>query len=298
MRFVAPPRGQIDPAAFDKPPLSEWREFDDLLRAREWPDVDALNALRGDPSSPRFVAQTRELESEGLHYESRIAERNQIATRENNWHDLLNALIWIRYPRLKAALNRRQTEEIAIAGPKDRTRAQCALTHFDEAGIIVIVRDRALITAWDVHDWVELFWNHRDAWQSGDARAIVFGHALLEHALRPTQLLVGKALVIADNAGSLKESDAVELLARRIAHGQLLADPKELRPLPLSGIPGWLPAGEGELFYRTAACFQPRRSDRRYPDVVEPRLAGFKPISSGVAVTDDNVSRLREIEGI
>ncbi len=239
-------------------------------------------------STPRFVAQTRELESDGLHYESRIGEHGAIATRENNWHDLLNALIWLRYPSLKAALNRRQCEEIAIAGPKNRTRAQCALTHFDEAGVIVIVRDREILHAWDAHDWLDLFWRRRAAWLGGEARAIVFGHALLEHALQPAQLLVGKALVVLDNAGNLDEARAVALVAERIGSGRLLCDPQELRPLPLSGIPGWVSANEREEFYRAAACFQPRRSGRRYPAAIEPRLTGFNPIG-GVAVTDDDV---------
>ena len=85
----------------------------------------------------RFVAQTPALLADGLHYEQRIAERGAIATRERNWHDLLNALVWMRYPAIKQALNRRQMTEIARMGPKQRSRAQYAMTHFDEAGVIV-----------------------------------------------------------------------------------------------------------------------------------------------------------------
>jgi len=265
MRFVAPARGEIDPAAFDKPPLSDWMEFGELLRSPEWPSVDVLNELRRDASTPRFVAQTRELEGEGVHYETRIGERGEIATRANNWHDLLNALIWLRCPRLKLALNRRQREEIAVAGPKTRTRAQCALTHFDEAGVVVVLRDRALLRAWDAHDWSGLFWTNRDAWRSGAARAIVFGHALLEHALRAEHLLCGKSLVIVDEAGDVGEDAAIEVVADRIANGTLLLDPQELRPLPISGIPGWSGGNESPSFYDTAACFQPARAGRRYP---------------------------------
>ncbi|HEX4479722.1 MAG TPA: DUF3025 domain-containing protein [Rudaea sp.] len=265
MRFVAPPRGQIDLTVFERPPLSEWREFDGLLRSAAWPDVDALNALRRDSSMPHFITQTRELEDEGLHYESRIDAHGAIATRPANWHDLLNALIWIRYPRLKAALNRRQVAEIAVAGPKQRTRAQCALTHFDEAGVIVVLRDASLLPAWDAHDWTDLFWKRRDAWRSGDAVAIVFGHALLEHALRADQLLCGKTLVL---VADTDPANAVDAIANRIADATLLRDPQELRPLPLSGIPGWLDVNENAMFYRTAACFSPLRVGRRYPQPV------------------------------
>jgi len=34
----------------------------------------------------------------------------EIATREHNWHDLLNALVWLRFPGLKSVLNRRQVD--------------------------------------------------------------------------------------------------------------------------------------------------------------------------------------------
>ncbi len=89
--------------------------YADLLRG-EWPSVAALNAHSRD-AAVRFVAQTPELLDDGLHYEQRILEHGGIATRERNWHDLLNALVWLRYPKLKRALNARQVGEIARVGP-------------------------------------------------------------------------------------------------------------------------------------------------------------------------------------
>lgn len=275
MRFVAPPRSAIDPDVFRRPPLAQWLEYRDLLCASEWPPVDTLNlsARRaGDACLPRFVRQLPALLADGLHYEQRIAERGAIATRENNWHDLLNALVWLRFPRLKAALNTRQVAQIAIAGPKARTRAQCALTLFDEAGVIVVLRDPALLALWDTHDWHGLFWRERAAWSDGRIDAVVFGHALLEHALKRRQLLVGKALVIAvpqsiqmDNAAVTRWA-AIEAIARSIAVAQLLLDPQELRPLPVSGIPGWHEDNGAEAFYYSAPCFCALRAGRCYPE--------------------------------
>src|SRR5262249_50704369 len=112
MRFVAPTREAVDPAVFALPPLSQWSEFADCLHG-SWPDVAGLNALVCDAEAPRFVAQTPELLRDGLHYEQRIAQRGEIATREHNWHDLLNAMIWLRFREIKAALNARQVAEIA-----------------------------------------------------------------------------------------------------------------------------------------------------------------------------------------
>lgn len=273
MRFVSPERERVDPAVFSRPPLAQWREFDALLQGVDWPELTALNAivdnaangtmpLLGAPIA-RFVAQTPALLADGLHYEQRIAQHGAIATRERNWHDLLNALVWLRFPALKAALNARQVAEIARIGAKQRTRAQCALTHFDEAGIVVIVRDPALLALWDAHDWHGLFWRERSAWCEGRIAATVFGHALLEHALKPGQLLVGKALVVAQSGN--RENAAIAAVAQAITAGALLRDPQELRPLPLSGIPGWHVENAAEAFYRQAPCFCPVRAGRTYP---------------------------------
>jgi hypothetical protein len=174
-------------------------------------------------------------------------------------------MIWLRYPDLKHALNQRQVGEIGIAGTKARTRAQCALTHFDEAGVIVAIRDSRLLERWNAHDWHSLFWHERDAWRDGTIRVAVIGHALLEHALEPKQLIVGKAIAVLDESNAFTTERVVERVARGIYDQTLLLDPQELRPLPLSGIPGWHPANDVETFYGTADCFRPLRSGRRYP---------------------------------
>src|SRR6476469_7785018 len=99
MRYVAPARDAVDPAVFGRSPLAGWNEYADLLRGPDWP------ALLAD----------------GRHYEQRIAETGVIATRERNWHDLFNALVWLRHAPLKRALNVQQVAEIARAGAKSRS---------------------------------------------------------------------------------------------------------------------------------------------------------------------------------
>ena len=263
-RYVAPAREAVDPTVFAAPPLADWCEFDAWLHGPHWPAIDELNARRTDASMPRFALQDAALLADGLHYEQRIAERGLVATRERNWHDLFNALVWLRHPTLKAALNRRQVQEIARMGPRQRSRPQCAMTHFDEAGVLVRVADPALLALWDAHDWHALFWRERAAWVDGRIAVIVFGHALLEHALSPDRLLVGKALVFQPAPGA-DAADLGTLCAQAIEEGRLLNDPLELRPLPLSGIPGWHAGNDDEAFHRTAACYQPKRAGRVYP---------------------------------
>lgn len=260
-RFIAPSRSEIDSRCFEHPVFDGMSAFRPWFTAQAWPTPDDLNAAM-PVADKRFALQDQTLLDDGLHYETRIAERGAIATRAENWHDLFNAAIWCRYPSIKRALNAQQIAHIATMGASQRNRAQYALTQFDEAGAIVRVRDPHLLAHWDRHDWPALF--HADAWRNGDIRiAAVIGHALLEHALVPEVFLVGKCLVVQGN-----DDDAcVAQAARAIAGGVVLNDPLELRPLPLAGIPGWYP-GQDARFFAEAECFQPVRAGRVYPPLL------------------------------
>ncbi len=270
-RYIAPARSGLAPETFAHPIFNGVSAFQDWLVSASWPAVESLNDAM-PRSDTRFVLQDQALLDDGLHYEARIAEHGAVATRAENWHDLFNAMIWCGYPAIKRALNARQMAHIATMGPSQRNRAQYALTQFDEAGVIVCVRDAnlidvdvlgiSLIDAWNRHDWVALFHQHASAWQNGGIRiAAVIGHALLEHALVPELLLIGKCVVV---QGDIDDAACVAIVAGAIAEGSLLNDPQELRPLPLAGVPGWYP-GQDAAFFAQAECFQPVRAGRVYP---------------------------------
>lgn len=263
-RFIAPARAEVAPCCFDLPLFAGFRGFHLLLAGPEWPAIATLNSRLRVPGR-QFVTQDAALLQDGLHYEQRIAQ-GRIATRACNWHDLFNALVWARYPALKHALNARQCLHVAAMGPSRRNRAQAALTQFDETGVLVRVRDVALLEAWDRHDWQALFVRDAARWRNADIQvAAVIGHAMLEQALLPGRRLVGKCLVLRGD-----DDDAcVARLAAAIASGQVLADPGELRPLPLAGIPGWH-APQDAAFYQQADYFRPLREGRCYP----PPIAG------------------------
>lgn len=253
-------RAWVDPAA----PLPRLDELESCRQRVQ--DEDGVER-------PAFVAQTRGLLDDGLHYETRIAEQRVLATRERDAHDAFNALVWLRHAELKWALNARQAADVARVGAKQRTRGQCALTHFDEAGAIVWLAAPRLLEAWDAHDWSTLFVEERAAW--GRAIAVtVFGHALLEHVWNGHVLPVAKCLVVEVAADALADAGDAAILARlpraetgiaaAIRAGAVLADPQELRPLPLAGIRGWH-EGETVGFVTRAPCFRPLRAGRRYP---------------------------------
>lgn len=259
--FIAPSRSEVDRACFAHPVYGGVSVFGDWLTSPDWPSLQTLNAAMPIVGT-RFVAQDQTLLNDGQHYETRIAEHGDIATRAENWHDLFNAMIWCRHPQIKQALNARQLAHIAAMGTSQRNRAQYALTQFDEAGAIVSIRDPSLLELWDRHDWTALFHHHAASWQAGDIRIVaVIGHALLEHALMPDLLLVAKCLVI---RGDLDADSCVAQVSAAIVDGRVLNDPLELRPLPLAGIPGWYP-GQDATFFSEAECFRPVREGRCYP---------------------------------
>ncbi|WP_421574593.1 DUF3025 domain-containing protein [Stenotrophomonas maltophilia] len=259
-RFIAPPRDAVEAACFAQPIYAGLGGFQDLMVAPDWPTVAALDARLALPDK-HLVEQDATLLADGLHYETRIAGRGQIATRADNWHDLFNALVWARYPSIKQALNRQQCRHIAAMAPGQRNRAQAALTQFDETGVIVRVRDPALLGAWDRHDWPALFVEGAGHWRTGGiAVAAVIGHALLEQALLPERLLVGKCVVVQGD----DDAAAIAVAAQAITDGAVLTDPLELRPLPLAGIPGWHVHQDGG-FYAQIEYFRPRRVGRVYP---------------------------------
>jgi hypothetical protein len=259
-RFVPPPRAAVAARRFEHPLFAGLHDFRDLLDGTAWPSIAALDARLAVPGK-RLVEQDAALLADGLHYEARIAQ-GLIATRADNWHDLFNALVWARYPQLKQALNAQQCLHIDAMPAGQRNRAQAALTQFDESGVIVRMREGTLLAAWDAHDWPAVF--EPAHWLSGDiAIAAVFGHALMEQALLPGRLLVGKCVVVQGD-----DDDAcIAEVAAAISEGRALTDPLQLRPLPLAGIAGWHERQDA-TFYANTDYFRPLRAGRQYPPLL------------------------------
>jgi len=136
-----------------------------LSSCAAWPDVADYGRLLG--TDVVFVAEDGKLAA-GLDdsdmvgsYIARCAE-GAVPTRTRNLHDLMNALIWARFPLAKRALCRRQIAVGVARGQhtnRVRSKAQDRLAMIDEGGILV---------GGGLDTGVEL----------------VFGHALLEDAIR------------------------------------------------------------------------------------------------------------------
>ncbi|MCO5761541.1 MAG: DUF3025 domain-containing protein, partial [Chromatiaceae bacterium] len=153
-----------------------------------WPSLDCLNRLadergiRNAPGLPiRFVSQAARCSQRG--YEGGIYTSGQVPTRQDNWHDFFNALIWLAWPQTKAALNACQHGGLAQLENGHRGPVSDAATLFDESGLVLVAPDSRLAESLRAKRWREAFWEQRDRWQQ--ARVFVIGHSLLEKALAP-----------------------------------------------------------------------------------------------------------------
>ena len=219
-------------------------------RAPGHPLAAALNAavpVRAGARAMRFVPQAHLPDGEA--YEAFIDRTDQVPTRDHP-HDLLNALVWSRFPALKSHLNRSQAGEIARLGigPR-RGPVRDALTLFDE-NAAWLQAPAGLVDALRQHDWHTAFVVLRGAWH--EARLTLFGHALMEKLLlSPHKSITAHVWVVPEGAEA--ESHLVEALTpERLAR-------KADFPLPLAGVPGWSAANESADFYGDTSVFRPKR---------------------------------------
>lgn len=225
----------------------------------------------------RFVPQDKDLLADGLSFEQRVSECGEIATRLGSLHDFYSALMWLRFPRVKLAVNSIHLRGIALHGTKIRSRHQQAITHLDEAGAWLVSSDPDLLALADAHLWHRLFFENAERWQSRPLPKIearIFGHAIFELMHQPHQLLAAKIIVVRAQEDyfslSPPEKDAVldQLIAEALQTDQAGVDPKWLPTLPLSGIPGWQ-AVQDQAFYQTAPCFRGKPVGREYAPALD-----------------------------
>ncbi len=231
-----------------------------------------------DIPSYRFTEQQASLTA--VSYESGIAKTGAIPTRTDNWHDLFNALVWIRYTRIKRTLNRAHLNQLDSAGkqPGVRNRMRDYVTLVDETGIVLCGSRPEHERMIRQHDWHALFVDCRADWHS-NLHAFVIGHGLLEQLLTPYVGLTAKALFLeVDHTfNSMKHADKLtevdHIVAKRLKQETGLCETapssstisniknasSRLLPLPILGIPGWWPANEDHIFYKNQNYFRPLR---------------------------------------
>jgi hypothetical protein len=247
--------------------LPYWRDYLPFLQrlcGPDFPSCEQLNAMLPEGLSTasgqpiRFVPST-ELDDGG--YEHRIYTSGRISTRPDNWHDLFNALVWMRFPRLKIAMNSLHFHALSEEHDGSRGKLRDALTLFDECGVIVFSKHSGLLKALAERHWRKAFLT--DEFRTG-VHLSLCGHAMLEKYLAPYKSMTAKALLIhtdADFQGQSTDEILKRLdieIAERMLAGTMLTEPACLTPLPLAGVPFWWPEEQQAepAFYADQSVFR------------------------------------------
>lgn len=252
--------------AFD--PLRPW-----LNQLGSRPGIAELNALAAASNVPPSTVSGRPVRF-GLpdaagsgHYELRIFETGWIETRQDNLHDLFNALAWIAFPRTKAAINARHVARLKSEGTV-RGPLRDLLTLVDEGGVIVACAEESLArieTLIREFRWQALFWDGR-ATLLQEARFVLVGHNAYEKALAPYPGITCKSLFVPTPRERLEApfSELVSWLDTQAAAWiAALPDgsrPREMAPLPVFGYPGWLAESGNAQFYSDRRWFRSARA--------------------------------------
>lgn len=246
-----------------------------LAKFPNTPDITALNQAAKQAGITnalglpiRFVAQTTPCGQRD--YEAKIYQQGTVPTRPGHWHDILNACMWLTYPKTKAALNAvhlRESQHTQSSEPSDsrnpnpRPPASDAATIFDESGAVLIGPDPRLAQWLTDHDWKKAFVTHRDLWRTH--HLLVIGHAVLEKLANPYPGMIAKVLYQPWPAVNQLDLDAPppgldQLISQRWQDGEFHR-PSRLFALPVLGIPGADAVNEDPAYYDNTAVFRAKR---------------------------------------
>ena len=216
--------------------------------------ADALNALidAGEVPGPgvRFAGQ--QALPPGAAYERFVFEERRVPTRDN-LHDFFNGLVWLHYPATKRRLNQWQAEAIAADGVGAvRGPLRDAITVFDENGALLCAPP-ALHEALAARQWRRLCVELRPLW--GQARLLLFGHALLEKLASPRKSITAHVHQAPAAINDVATADG--WMADAFTPQALAAKP--FKPLPVLGVPGWWAGNENFCFYDDSLVFRSAR---------------------------------------
>lgn len=219
----------------------------------------------------RFVPQEHGRLPFERQYEPRCYLHGEVMTRAHNWHDLLNALVWLTFPHAKAAINLRHYRALTVssadASGSQRGSVRDMNTLFDESGVVVPYAEDVLADLVRGFRWKELFWWRRAEVQAGMG-FYLFGHGLYEKALAPYIGMTGQGLLLPvarEFFGWPLERRLAHLdsrVADYLNHPEHCRDTHELTPVPLLGVPDWWAENAQEGFYDNTDYFRPGRQSR------------------------------------
>lgn len=252
-------------------PLREVGES--FARLDHWPKIERLNQLNANSISGmmtksgkriQFVPQAKATNEFVQQYEPRIYLTGEIATREQNWHDLFNALAWVTFPRSKAALNQLHYHALLRERRPDkvvRSPVRDAATLIDESGVVVVSCSDYLIQLLKNFEWKALFWEQRATVQE-HMKFFLFGHGLYEKALYPYLGMTGKGILfhVSETFFNQRSIDQIGMMDSWLDDflSREYLTSADLTPVPVLGYPGWSPDNADSIYYDNQRYFRPR----------------------------------------
>lgn len=248
-------------AGFDREHFPSLQDCNELLAARDPP----ITVQSGMPL--QFVPQQNGKQSFEAQYEPRCYLTGEVQMRAHNWHDLFNALVWLSFPGIKAAINARHYHALLnerTQGNTGRGALRDVNTLLDESGVFVVYADAELAGLLRDFKWKELFWQQRVC-VNASMGFFLFGHGLYEKALQAYVGMTGQGLLVAVEQEyfawpplrQLKHLDS--LLADYLAAPEHCSNSRDLSPVPLLGIPGWATENDSATYYDNTLYFRPGR---------------------------------------
>lgn len=197
-------------------------------------------------------------------YEAHIYRTGEIPTR-HNLHDFFNALMWLRFPKIKQTLNHLQYKEIERLRllshtETERGRQRDAATLFDENCALVVSVNSSVQIGLKKRLWKDTLLHDEQHFKQY-CEVVLFGHALIEKLTAPYKAITAHVWNIPVEAQWFTQTvdQRMELLDQRVAielaRGFVSAD---FCHLPVLGVPGWW-HDQTEEFYDDASVFRPVR---------------------------------------
>jgi hypothetical protein len=193
-------------------PIAQWTE---ALRALgRWPEVAEIDRELAASARVRFAtaarrARTRRREAKPeAGYDASIVDAGVVPTRRENLHDLMNSLVWARFPLAKRALHERQRALVERAdGSGRRTIEHDTIAMLDEGGVLLFA-DRAS--------------NDADAAPRSvsPSECIVFGHAIYQHLAEGRAPVFGLGVPVGEALVGAPAGDVDRALAGMLADGE------------------------------------------------------------------------------
>ena len=238
------------------------------VETNRWPTLEEL----GQGSVVKFVNPQESKGGFSDHYEVRIAERNEVETRMECWHDFCNALIWRGYPKSKQALNKRYYQALC---QRKETWSRSSRRSTEEDLCTVINENAVLIAYEDETDkeliqsflWHDFFWKRRLGLK--DRMELFFwGHALLEKSRHPYIGMTGHAIFIRVRKEFFTSAitckvDHIDSSLHSILEGKRISSVQDLSPFPILGFPGFYADAEQESFYENRWYFRTGRKGKK-----------------------------------